>query len=72
MLKMRTLVKDKLKVATDTIKSLCVPHTEASASPLPTGELQLVWGSLGAISAPCLGQSGQPLDVQVPNIRVLS
>lgn len=53
MLKMRALVKDKLKVAADTIKSLCVPHTEASATPLPTGELQLVWGRLGAISAPC-------------------
>lgn len=69
---MKALVKDKLKVATGKIKSLCAPHTEASATPLPTRGLQLVWGSLGAISGPCLGQSGQPLEVQVPSIRVLS
>lgn len=51
---MRALVKDKLNVATDGIKSLCAPGTEASAVPLCTGGLQLVWGSLGAVSAPCL------------------
>lgn len=56
----------------NSIQLLCSPSIEASGIPLPPDGSQLVWKRLRAINAPCLGLSGQTLEVQVSNIRVLS